>query len=106
METFASPNKTKIQKVRKFETSITNKLEIKGLFQGHNKFTCGFWTFKGFLGIHIDRYKIYITSVLVCQIKKGSIVHLLDSVFKNVAFGIVFGSLGDKLHGDFILDEC
>jgi hypothetical protein len=42
----------------------------------------------------------------VCQIKKGSTVHLLDSVFKSVAFGIVFESLGDKLHGDFILDGC
>jgi hypothetical protein len=61
MEIFAFPTKTKIQKVRKFETSIANKLEIKGLFQGHNKFTCGFWTFQRILGIHIDRYKNHIT---------------------------------------------
>jgi hypothetical protein len=50
MEIFASPNKTKIQKVRKLEISIANKLEMKGLFQGHNEFTCGFWTFQGIFG--------------------------------------------------------
>jgi hypothetical protein len=42
--------------VRKFETSITNKLEMKGLFQGHNVHIVDFGHFKGFLGIHIDIY--------------------------------------------------
>jgi hypothetical protein len=41
-----------------------------------------------------------------CQIKKGLTVHILDSVLRNVASGIVFKGLGDKFHGDLIPKGC
>jgi hypothetical protein len=34
------------------------------------------------------------------------IVHILDSALGSVAFGIIFRSLGNKFHGDLILEGC
>jgi hypothetical protein len=42
----------------------------------------------------------------LCQIKKGSIVHILENVFGSVAFGIGFGGPRAKFHGDFISSGC
>jgi hypothetical protein len=41
-----------------------------------------------------------------CQIKKGLIIHILDSALGSVVYGIVFGGLGDKFHGDLIFEGC
>jgi hypothetical protein len=41
-----------------------------------------------------------------CQIKKGLIVHILDSALGSVASRIISGGLGNKFHGDLIPEGC